>query len=260
MKLYLTLLLSGLFSACAREPSVQAVSVPDAVTPIPSEIPAESPAMEVLDGAALNAERQLVVFEAPGCGFCLMFKEQILADWQSSVSVVRSSTPQPPEGWTLEQPVFAAPTIVLFERGRETARFTGYDGDAPRFWGWLGQRLLSPEQRRIAFESGTERPFTGPHLNEKRDGRFVDPITGAVLFRSDTKFDSGTGWPSFVEPLPGAVTYHEDLSHGMRRTEVRSASSGIHLGHVFNDGPPPSRRRYCINGGVLRFIPDGAAE
>ena len=115
---------------------------------------------------------------------------------------------------------------------------------------------LSPTQCLVAFQSGTERPFTSPLLNEHRTGTFVDLITGAPLFRSDTKFDSGTGWPSFFQPLPGSITLHEDNSHGMRRIEVRSASSGIHLGHVFDDGPAPTGKRYCINGNVLKFLPD----
>ncbi|MFZ9646710.1 MAG: peptide-methionine (R)-S-oxide reductase MsrB, partial [Fluviibacter sp.] len=93
-------------------------------------------------------------------------------------------------------------------------------------------------------------------LDEKRPGTFVDPITGAPLFRSDTKFNSGTGWPSFFNPVPGSITLHEDTAHGMTRVEVRSASSGIHLGHVFDDGPPPTHKRYCINGNVLKFVPD----
>lgn len=115
---------------------------------------------------------------------------------------------------------------------------------------------LSPTQCLVAFQSGTERPFTSPLLNEHRTGTFVDLITGAALFRSDTKFDSGTGWPSFFQPVPSAITLHEDTSHGMRRIEVRSASSGIHLGHVFDDGPAPTGKRYCINGNVLKFVPD----
>ncbi|HNI08447.1 MAG TPA: peptide-methionine (R)-S-oxide reductase MsrB [Thiobacillaceae bacterium] len=120
----------------------------------------------------------------------------------------------------------------------------------------MGYQLLTPEQRRIAFEQGTERPFTGSNLDEHRPGWFVDPVTGARLFRSDTKFNSGTGWPSFFTPAEGAVTLHEDNTLGMRRVEVRSASSGIHLGHVFDDGPPPTGKRYCINGNVLKFVPD----
>ncbi len=210
-----------------------------------------------LDGQALARERQLVVFEAEDCAFCKQFKAEVLDHWRSEVPIVRTLNPNAPTGWGLEKALFATPTIVLFENGREVSRYTGYNGDQARFWKWLGFRLLTPEQRRIAFEQGTERAFTGSHLDEKRPGTFVDPITGAPLFRSDAKFDSGTGWPSFFNPVPGALTLHEDMSHGMKRVEVRSASSGIHLGHVFDDGPPPTGKRYCINGNVLKFVPDG---
>lgn len=209
-----------------------------------------------LDPKSLNLKRQLIVFEAEDCAYCKQFKAEVLDSWKSAVPVARSMSPQPPAGWTLEKALFATPTIVLFENGKEVSRFTGYNGEKPRFWKWLGFHLLTPEQQKIAFEQGTERPGTGSHLDEKRPGTFVDPITGAALFRSDTKFNSGTGWPSFFNPLPGALTEHVDSSHGMRRIEVRSASSGIHLGHVFDDGPPPTGKRYCINGNVLRFVPD----
>lgn len=217
---------------------------------------AEKPSHRLLDPATLNFKRQLIVFEAEDCPFCQQFKAEILAHWRSEVPIARTFSPQPPAGWTLEKPLFATPTIVLFENGKEVSRYTGYHGDKTRFWQWLGFYLLTPEQRRIAFEQGTERPWSGSHLDEKRPGTFVDPITGAPLFRSDAKFDSGSGWPSFFQPLPGALTEHLDTSHGMRRIEVRSASSGIHLGHVFDDGPPPTGKRYCINGNVLKFVPD----
>jgi len=209
-----------------------------------------------LDGKALNFQRQLVVFEGEDCAYCQQFRADVLNRWQSPVAVVSTLNAEPPTGWTLEKALFATPTIVLFERGREVSRYTGYNGEIERFWKWLGFHLLSPAQQKIAFEQGTEYPGTGSHLDEKRPGVFVDPITGAPLFRSDAKFDSGTGWPSFFNPLPGALTLHEDDSHGMRRVEVRSASSGIHLGHVFDDGPPPTGKRYCINGNVLKFVPD----
>lgn len=212
-----------------------------------------------LVGASLNAERQLVVFEAAHCAFCAKFRKEVSDGWTSPVAIVHTLDAREPEGWTLEKPLFATPTIVLFENGKEVSRYTGYNGDKARFWQWLGFRLLTEEQREIAFDSGTERPFTGSHLDETRPGTFVDPITGAPLFRSDTKFDSGTGWPSFFQPLPGAVTYHGELSLAGVMTEVRSASSGIHLGHVFEDGPPPTRKRYCINGNVLKFVPDEEA-
>ncbi|MTW23194.1 peptide-methionine (S)-S-oxide reductase MsrA [Allochromatium palmeri] len=214
------------------------------------------PSPAPLDGATLAQARQLVVFEAEDCGACQHFKAEVLDHWQSPVAVARSLSFSAPTGWTLDKPLFATPTLVLFEDGREVARYTGYDGDSGRFWAWLGLQILTPEQRRVAFEQGTERAFTGSLLDEKRPGTFVDPITGAPLFRSETKFDSGSGWPSFFNPVDGAITFHEDVSHGMRRVEVRSASSGIHLGHVFEDGPPPTKRRYCINSRVLTFVPD----
>ena len=218
----------------------------------------ETSGEEALEAKTLNFTRQLIVFEATDCAYCKQFKSEVLDRWQADVAVTRTLSTSPPEGWTLEKPLFATPTMVLFEEGREVSRFTGYTGDQRRFWTWLGFRLLKPEQRSIAFGNGTEPAFTGSHLDETGPGTFVDPITGAALFRSDTKFNSGTGWPSFFEPVEGAITEHPDDSHGMRRIEVRSASSGIHLGHVFDDGPPPTHKRFCINGSVLRFVPGGS--
>jgi peptide methionine sulfoxide reductase msrA/msrB len=217
---------------------------------------AQQPAPERLNAKALNRERQMIVFESETCPFCKQFRAEVLDDWSSQVPVVTTFDPRPPKGWKLDKSLFATPTIVLFENGKEVSRYTGYKGDEDRFWKWLGFQILTPEQQEIAFEQGTERAFTGSHLDEKRAGVFVDPITGAPLFRSDTKFESGSGWPSFFNPVEGAITLHEDNAYGMRRTEVRSASSGIHLGHVFDDGPPPSGKRYCINGNVLSFVPD----
>ncbi|MFA7241521.1 MAG: peptide-methionine (S)-S-oxide reductase MsrA [Sulfuricellaceae bacterium] len=215
-----------------------------------------APAARQLDGKALDFNRQLVVFEAGDCAFCRKFKADVLDHWQSEIAVARTLNTNAPSGWQLEKALFATPTIVLFEKGREVSRYTGYNGEKSRFWQWLGFRLLTPEQQKIAFEQGTERAYSGSHLDEKRPGNFVDPITGVALFRSDRKYESGSGWPSFFSPLEGAVTLHEDVSHGMKRTEVRSASSGIHLGHVFDDGPAPTFKRYCINGNVLKFVPD----
>jgi len=238
----------------AAVPAAGGTAVANAASSASPEATAARPARLV--GADLDATRQLVVFEAADCAFCAKFRAEVSDGWQSPVAIVHTLDTREPDGWALEKPLFATPTIVLFENGKEVSRYTGYNGDKARFWQWLGFRLLTEEQRRIAFESGTERPFTGSHLDETRPGTFVDPITGAPLFRTDTKFESGTGWPSFFQPLPDAVTYHGELSLSGVMTEVRSASSGIHLGHVFHDGPPPTGKRYCINGNVLKFVPD----
>ncbi len=111
---------------------------------------------------------------------------------------------------------------------------------------------LSPEQFHVTREHGTERAFSHPYYNDKRDGMYHCVGCGAPLFSSDTKFDSGTGWPSF-SAAEGSVTTHEDNSYGMRRIEVRCAKCDAHLGHVFPDGPGPSGMRYCINGCALDF-------
>jgi peptide-methionine (R)-S-oxide reductase len=115
---------------------------------------------------------------------------------------------------------------------------------------------LSPEQYRITREHGTERAFTGPFLDEKRAGTYHCVCCSTELFKSGTKFDSGSGWPSFFAPASeGAVAEHEDRSWFMRRIEITCARCDAHLGHVFPDGPPPTGLRYCINGHALTFEP-----
>jgi peptide-methionine (R)-S-oxide reductase len=115
--------------------------------------------------------------------------------------------------------------------------------------------LLSPAAYRVLREHGTERAYTSPLNDEKRPGRFSCAGCDLPLFSSKTKFDSGTGWPSFYEPLPNAVGTQTDTAYGMRRTEVHCRRCGGHLGHVFEDGPTPTGLRYCMNGVSLRFEP-----
>jgi len=115
---------------------------------------------------------------------------------------------------------------------------------------------LSPEQYRVTQENGTESPGSGEYLDNEESGIYVDVVSGEPLFASSDKFDSGSGWPSFIKPLePDNISELRDSSHGMTRTEVRSAHGDSHLGHVFPDGPSDrGGLRYCINSAALRFI------
>ena len=115
---------------------------------------------------------------------------------------------------------------------------------------------LSPLQYRVTQEDATERPFHNEYWDEKRDGIYVDVVSGEVLFSSNDKYRSGTGWPSFTRPLePDNIVLREDHKLIYTRTEVRSTHADSHLGHVFDDGPPPTGERWCMNSAAMRFVP-----
>jgi len=117
---------------------------------------------------------------------------------------------------------------------------------------------LTPEERHIILDHGTERPFCGTLLNNKQSGLYACRLCGLPLFQANAKFESGTGWPSFYQPFdPEHINELRDISHGMLRTEIRCRRCDGHLGHVFPDGPPPTHQRYCLNSASMQFYPEG---
>jgi peptide-methionine (R)-S-oxide reductase len=143
----------------------------------------------------------------------------------------------------------ALPVVAACGKGAEAKAFPVSFSDAE----W--RKRLTPAQFHILREQGTERPFSSPLNSEHRKGTFICAADGNALYASATKFESGTGWPSFYQPLRGGVGTSTDFKVGYPRTEVHCAKCGGHLGHVFDDGPKPTGKRYCMNGDAMLFKP-----
>ena len=149
-----------------------------------------------------------------------------------------------------------AATSKFGEAGTMTTATTTQDIDWAKLSDAEWRKRLTPAQYNVLRNHSTERPGSSPLNNEHRKGTYVCAGCDLPLFASDTKFHSGTGWPSFYQPLPNAVGTKTDRSFFMTRTEVHCSRCLGHLGHVFDDGPPPTGKCYCINGNVLKFVPD----
>ena len=208
-----------------------------------------------LDNALIQQGKQIVVIEPQGfCPYCEKFKEDVSNNYKGTIPMsfrLASNL----EGLNIKTPTWATPTILFFEDGEEVFGYQGYL-EPKEFYKVLGAfKLGRSEAYNVAFNEGTDARFCKEYeiFKNTPDGVFVDKLSGAHLFDTRDRFNSTSGWLSFTSPVAGSVYELEDNSYGMRRTEIRSSSSGIHLGHVFDDGPN-GMPRYCINATVLEFV------
>ena len=216
----------------------------------------DSEEKSIVDNEPLLDGKQIVIVDAEFyCPYCEKFKAEVANDYQGSIPMSYRFAHQL-TGLTVNSPTWATPTIIFLEDGSEVFAHQGFLSSED-FYRALGAfKLGQSEAYNVAFNEGTDAAFCKAYdlFKDTPDGQFVDALSGAPLFDTRHRFNSSTGWLSFTKPVDGSVTEHADNRYGMRRTELRSASTGIHLGHVFDDGPN-GQLRYCINATVLEFIP-----
>ncbi len=209
-----------------------------------------------VDNSALQQGKQIVVIEPQSfCPYCEKFKENVTNDYKGTIPLTWRLGSQL-DGLTIKTETWATPTILFLENGEEVFGHRGYL-TPEEFYAVLGKfKLGDSEAYDVAFQQGTDSRFCKEYdiFKDTPPGVFIDKLSGQPLFDTKDRFNSGTGWLSFTKPVDGSVTYHEDNAFGLKRTEIRSKSSGIHLGHVFDDGPN-GKPRYCINATVLEFVP-----
>mgnify|MGYP001233982186 CR=1 FL=1 len=207
-----------------------------------------------LNNSNIVSGKAVVILEPNGyCPYCEKFKKEVVADYKGSVPVVWRSATQL-EGLQIKSPTWATPTFFFLDEGKEVFGRQGYM-TAKEFYEALGALIMGgTPAHEVAFEEGTDPRFCIEYeiFKDTPDGIFIDKLSGAPLFDTKDRFDSSTGWLSFTKAVEGSVYTKPDNRYGMRRTEIRSVSSDIHLGHVFNDGPK-GQPRYCINATVLDF-------
>ena len=210
--------------------------------------------IERKDNSELLKGKNIVVIEPQGyCPYCEKFKALVAENYQGSIPIHFRLALQL-DSLQIDTPTWATPTIIFLEEGKEIFAHQGYMSPK-EFYKALGFfKLGDTEAYEVAFEDGTDARFCKEYeiFKNTPDGVFVDKLSGAPLFDTRDRFNSGTGWLSFTKPVDGSVYRKADNSYGMRRIEIRSKTSDIHLGHVFPDGPN-GLPRYCINATVLEF-------
>ena len=190
--------------------------------------------------------------------FCLEFERKVTSKYNGTIPL-RSSPASALKGFNIQTPTWATPTIIFIDEGREVFSHQGIMS-SEEFYKALGEFKLGVGSAayNVAFNEGTDKRFCVQYqiFKDTPEGVFTDKLSGRPLFDTAYRFDSKSGWLSFTQPVANEVYEKIDTSYGMTRTEIRSVSSDIHLGHVFNDGPN-GLPRYCINATVLEFIPRG---
>ena len=208
----------------------------------------------ILDNSYLLAGKQILILDSQDyCPYCEKLKNDVTDDYKGSIQMSHRTSDQL-HGLQIISPTWATPSIIFLEDGKEVFAHQGYI-DPKDFYQILGKfKLGNSEAYNVAFNKGTDSRFCKEYQIFKNtpDGIFVDKLSGEALFDTKDRFVSRSGWLSFTKPVDGSVYELPDNSYGMRRTEIRSASSDIHLGHVFDDGPN-GMPRYCINATVLEF-------
>lgn len=209
--------------------------------------------VENKDNSPILTGQHIVVIDSEFCPYCDKFKADVSNDYQGSIPMHFRRASQL-DGLTITSPTWATPTILFMENGVEKFGIQGYV-NATQFYKALGYfKLGNSEAFNVAFTEGTDSRFCKQYeiFKNTPDGLFIDKVSGAALFDTRDRFDSGTGWLSFTKAIDDSVYYKQDNRFGMKRLEIRAKKSDIHLGHKFNDGPN-GQPRYCINATVLEF-------